>query len=105
MEHDTTGSIKSPQVFDKTLERMRQSPTNWRCAELVKALEALGFLVREGSKGNHYVATHRGHATCRCNFNGGHGAHPKLLSRYVKQVCQVLLQFEEEIKAWISEQR
>ena len=43
---------------DKTLERMRANPRDWRFEELVALAESCGCVVRKPKRGSHYYVTH-----------------------------------------------
>jgi hypothetical protein len=62
-----------------------------RCNELVRLLEALGFVVRRGRKGNHrsvehpYLPGFRG-----TNFDCGHGRDPQVRRVYIRSLRRVI---------------
>lgn len=75
-----------------------------RCAELVKALEKLGFKVRDGSLGGHKVISHPGipgfHGS---NFNCGHRSTEQVLPVYIRKMLRLVENYETDIRKYLGE--
>jgi hypothetical protein len=77
---------------------------NLRCNELVKALEKLGFKVRDCGKGGHKVVSHPGipdfHGS---NFNGGHRPTAQVKPLYIKKLLNIVERYESDIRKRLGE--
>jgi hypothetical protein len=75
-----------------------QGRSTLRCNDVVRALESLGFEVRDGSKGGHKVFIHAGlndfHAG---SFNCDHGRNPQIKPAYIKKIRNLLEQYSDEL--------
>jgi hypothetical protein len=69
-----------------------------RCQDMLKALESLGFEVRDGGKQGHKVVTHDGiPGFLSAAFTCGHGRNPEIKPAYVGKIRKLLLCYEAEL--------
>jgi hypothetical protein len=79
--------------YRSVLAELRAGIKSTKCNRLIKLLESLGYEVRAGSSGKHYVFAHpqmkRGgfHGG---DFNCGHGKNPNPLPVYIKNTIKTL---------------
>lgn len=71
-------------VADKTLERMRNNPRDWRIGDLVSVAERYGIEVRNNG-GSHHVFSARGIAESLCV-----PAHRPIKPVYVKNLVSMI---------------
>jgi hypothetical protein len=87
-------------TWAKAVDRLRSSSTNIRCSEMKRILGDLGFEVSDRSSGNHKTYSHPELKDFwGGNFDCGHGHDSKLKPQYVRNVIQVLEQYEPELRA------
>ena len=83
---------------DDAIEQLRQQRASTRCADLVRLLQDLGFIVESTSKSpGHKVAKHRIIKGLWTNFDCGHGANPQVFTCYTDSVRRVLRQHRDEL--------
>lgn len=86
--------------YDEIVTKLQESAGNIRCTELRKMLERLGFVVTEGSKGNHRTYRHPGIPSfAGGNYDCGHGPSAQLKKFYIRNVLVTIQQYEEVLKA------
>ena len=62
-----------------------------RCKEMIRLLEGLGFLVRDGRKQGHKIVTHPGlDDFLATSFSCGHGKNPQIKPHYVASLRKLL---------------
>ena len=103
---DTTGDVRmSESVYDAVLEGLRAAPAAQTCADVKKALWALGFEVQDRKRGNHKTYTHSYLARVArfygADFDCGHGR--TLLPVYVRNIVKVLVKYETELRVHLGE--
>jgi hypothetical protein len=82
----------------QTVLSLFQGGSVLRCGDVVKALESLGFEVRDGSKGGHKVFTHDSLKDfTSSSFNCDHGRNPQIKKAYIKKIRNLLEQYSEEL--------
>ena len=93
----------SKVVYDGARQKLEQSPRDLRCRDVLRILKTLKFTVRDCRAG-HKVFTHTGipdfHGS---NFNCGHSDHDKVLYIYTKQILEIVVRYEQEIKEYLGE--
>jgi hypothetical protein len=82
------------------IERLHTGAGSLRCSELVSLLEALGFEVRRGRRGNHRIVTHPGLTDfLGTAFDCGHGRDAPVRPVYVRNVRRILEEHAETLGA------
>ena len=90
--------------FDEALETLSAAGGNLRCNDLVRALRALGFDVRDGKNAGHKVVTHPGLARfSAAGFTCGHGKNPEIKPVYVRKMVGLLRDYESDLVAFLRE--
>lgn len=85
-------------MVSKTLESLKQKKTNIRCKELIRYLEQLGFVVRDGKRGGHKVFNHPEiEGFFGGSFNCDHGKNPQIKPVYVQNIIKVIECYESEL--------
>lgn len=75
-----------------------QSRSVLKCSGVIKALESLGFEVRDGKRGGHKVFVHNGLKDFYSgSFNCDHGKNPQIKPAYIKNIKKILEQYSEEL--------
>ncbi len=91
-------------TYDSVVKEFKQSKATIKCPNLIKSLEALGFVVEKCRSGNHHTYTHPGMSHFYGgDFDCGHGRVPTVLPRYIDRVIKVLEKYSEEIKDYLME--
>lgn len=74
-----------------------------RCQDILRALESLGFEVRDGGKQGHKVVTHNGiPGFLSAAFTCGHGRNPEIKAVYVSKMRKLLLTYESELVSFLE---
>ena len=93
------------EQVNATIRRLRAASAAIRCRDLIRALESLGFEVRDGGKQGHKVFVHDGlEGFLSAAFTCGHGRNPEIKKVYVKKVIKLLEQYEEGLIRYLGEQ-
>lgn len=84
------------------IKRTFQSAGTLRCSEVIRCLESLGFLVRNGTKPNHKIFTHP-ELSKRTYFVTGsfsceHGRNGEVKRPYLKNILRILEKYEDALK-------
>lgn len=91
------------KIVDDCLRALKDAGASYRCSELVKILETLGFTVRDGRRGGHKVFVHVGlRGFHGGNFNCGHGKNPEVKPVYVRQVCRLIQEYRPELSNFLE---
>ncbi|UOD30490.1 hypothetical protein INH39_01700 [Massilia violaceinigra] len=85
-------------TYDEVLAHLKQRPRTTSCKDLLRLLEGLEFIVRAGSRGNHYTYRHPRITGFRGNFACGHGRNPDVLPVYIRDILGVLAEYESTLK-------
>lgn len=102
--NDTIYSVikKLPMVYDDQRSVIERG--NLRCNALVKALEKLGFKVRDCAGGGHKAVSHPGIPDFfGTNFNGGHRSTDQVNPVYIKKLLRIVKEHETEIRNFLGE--
>ena len=70
-----------------------------KCFEVIRALESLGFTVKEGKSPNHKIFEHDelpGFTTG--SFGCGHGKNGEVKRPYIRNILRILRDYEDELK-------
>ncbi len=85
--------------YHDIVERLRRAKANIRCSELKEMLNALGFDVQDGRRGNHKIVKHPGLVNfIGSDYDCGHGRDPLVKSGYIGNIIRVLENYEEPLK-------
>ncbi|WP_239292544.1 hypothetical protein [Candidatus Nitrotoga sp. 1052] len=85
--------------YDAALGKLRNSAGNLRCSEVKAILKALGFIVRDGKKGNHKTFSHPSIPDFfGSNYDCGHGKDAQVKKWYIDTIIEVLERLENDIK-------
>lgn len=96
----------SPRKVRELVERLRSASSTVRCHELAGMLASLGFEVRSGKKSGHKVFVHHGIATFTSDgYTCGHGKNSEIKSVYVKKIARLLERYEDELLAYLREEK
>ncbi|MEX1221780.1 MAG: type II toxin-antitoxin system HicA family toxin [Idiomarina sp.] len=88
----------SGDLFKDTLS-LFESGKALRCKDVISALEALGFEVRDGKRGGHKIYVHDGLDNFFSgSFNCDHGKNPQIKPSYINKIAKVLKQYEEGLE-------
>lgn len=88
------------------IRQLEESIESLRCEKLVRLLKGLGFAVRKGSRGNHWVYSHRELENFHgSNFDCGHGRNRVIKPVYVRKVIKTLTKYREELENLRGEPR
>lgn len=89
----------SKATYDVVVAHLKQRPRTTSCQDLLRFLEDLGFIPRAGSRGNHYTYRHPKITGFRGNFDCGHGRNPDVLPVYIRDVLNILEEYESVLKS------
>lgn len=91
--------------YDELVHSLESAGNNTRCIDLIRWLEAAGFVVKKGNNGNHYTFTHPGIKSSgftTSNFACEHGGRPNVKKRYIRKVLnQVIKKYEPELREFL----
>ena len=85
-------------TYDEVLSHLKQHRQTTACKDLLRFLEALGFIPRAGTRGKHYTYRHPKIDGFRGNFDCGHGRNPDVLPVYIRNIIVVLEENESVFK-------
>lgn len=92
-------------LVETIINDLRLRPSSYRCRELVRALENLGYSVRSGKAANHKIYVHKGTRNFSGgNFNCGHGRNPFVQSTYVNNVASELERAQDDLRKFLGSQ-
>jgi hypothetical protein len=82
--------------IDEVLDALQQKKRSMSCSELEGLLRALGFVIRDGSRGGHKIVTHPGLA----DFHGGSfdGRANPIKVPYIVTVIRIIRLHREELE-------
>ena len=104
IEKESLTSYMTSCNLDYVLEVLAGSGASVKCDELQKFLEDLGFKVQDGKKQGHKIVTHPGLENFySTSYTCGHGKNPEVKPQYIKNIRKTLLQYQEELKAYLKE--
>lgn len=93
--------------FNELVSFLNNAGNNTRCDELKGWLEATGFTVRDGKKGNHKIFIHNGLRDAgffSSSYDCGHGKNPSVKKPYITKILnQVVLKYETELRRFLGE--
>jgi predicted RNA binding protein YcfA (HicA-like mRNA interferase family) len=84
----------SKATYDDVVAHLTQRSHTTTCKDLLRFLEGLGFVTRAGKSGKHYTYRHPKITGFRGNFDCGHGRNPDVLPVYIRNVLDVLEEYE-----------
>lgn len=88
---------------DDAIAELEQRKRSMRCSELVAVLEALGFEVRDGSRGGHKVYTHPYLKDFTSDgINCEHGRNPQIKPAYVAKAIRNLKRHKDELEKFLG---
>lgn len=97
------GKQAKPQPLHDAFDLLESAGSSLRCRDLVRALQGLGFDVRDGKKQGHKVFTHPGIDTFTSgSFTCGHGRNDEVKPNYPRSVLKLLRQYEAELVYYLS---
>ena len=86
-------------TLSERIQALRLAKKSIRCSDLADHLTALGFEVRDGSRGGHKVFTHPHLPDFTTgSFNCGHGRNPEIKPAYVAKVIRILEQHQDDLQ-------
>lgn len=96
------GKKETPKPLRDALDLLESAGSSLRCKDLVRALQDLGFDVRDGKKQGHKVFTHPHIDTFTSgSFSCGHGKNQEVKPNYPKSVLRLLRQYEAELISYL----
>jgi len=85
-----------------TIQALENAGASMRCADLQKALESIGFEVKDRKKPGHKVVYHSRLSEMSefttTSYTCGHGKNPEVKPAYVKKMLGVIRRYESELK-------
>jgi len=95
--------MSAQELFNNIAHTLESGRRNTRCKDLIKALESLGFEVRDGSKQGHKVFLHDGLADFySSSFTCGHGRNPEIKPVYVSKTLKILRNYETDLVQYLE---
>lgn len=89
--------------FKAVVEALESQKTSMRCQDMVKALESLGFNMRDGRKQGHKVFFHQALSDFKSSsFTCGHGRNPEIKPVYIANIHKLLLRHEADIRLFLE---
>ena len=86
-------------AVDDAIKSLQAAGANFECDRLIKILGTLGFDIRRGSGGNHYVVHHTQLADFfGSNFACMHGRRPQIRPVYVKKMVSIIETHKDELR-------
>lgn len=77
-----------------------------RCQDMIRLLEGLGFVVRDGKKTGHKVITHPALVTfASASFTCGHGRNPQVKPIYAARIKRLLVTYADGLEERKEEDR
>lgn len=93
--------------YDELVGLLESAGNSTQCNELKGWLEAAGFAVRDGKKGNHKVFKHDGLKDAgfySSNYDCGHGRNPIIKKPYITKILNhVIRKYEMELRKYLGE--
>ena len=84
------------------IQALENAGASMRCADLQKALESIGFEVKDRKKQGHKVVYHSRLSEMSefttTSYTCGHGKNPEVKPAYVKKMLGVIRRYESELK-------
>ena len=94
--------------YDELVRLLRNAGNDTRCDELKGWLEATGFAVRDGKKGNHKIFIHNGLRDAgffASGYDCGHGRNPSVKKPYLTKILNhVVRRYEMELRRFLGEE-
>jgi hypothetical protein len=88
-------------TIDEVLDALQQKKRSMSCSELETLLRALGFVIRDGSRGGHKIFTRPGLADFHCgSFDGK--ANP-IKFPYIVKVIRIITLYREELEKLLEQ--
>lgn len=85
-------------VIEDLVKSWSLRKANISCKEVIETLIALGFEVRNGSRGGHKIFTHDQLPNFySSSFDCGHGKNPVLKKAYISALIRTLRKYESEL--------
>ena len=85
--------------IDDLIKSWSKRKANITCNEVIEKLTALGFEVRDGSRGGHKIFTHDKLINFySASFNCGHGKSPILKKEYITAIIRTLKKYQLELE-------
>lgn len=83
----------------EAIAELADAKGNYRCSQMVRLLESLGFVVRRRRKPSHWLVMHPGLADFRgtgfaCPHRGGAG----MKRRYIDDIRKILMAWQDELE-------
>ncbi len=94
---------EAEKEISNALRALKEAGASFCCNDLVKLLEGLGFVVRDGKRGGHKLYHHKALANFfGSGFNCGHGKNPEIKPVYVRNVRKVIEEYKVEIQDYLE---
>lgn len=87
-------------TVDEALQLLKEREASLRCREVVQLLVALGFDVRDGSRGGHKIVHHPGlhpHGFRGFAFNCGHSPGDEVRRNYVRDLRNMIEDYRDHL--------
>jgi len=85
-----------------TIQTLGNAGASMRCSDLQRALESIGFEVKDRKKPGHKVVYHSRLSEMSefttTSYTCGHGKNPEVKPAYVKKMLGVIRRYESELK-------
>lgn len=95
-------------TYNELVGLLQNAGNSTRCNELKTWLEATGFTVRDGKRGNHKIFTHDGLKDAgfySSDYDCGHGRNPTIKKPYLTKILNhVVRKYEMDLRRFLGEE-